>query len=115
MREGAKLAGKLLEQMHFPIEKRGQVVHYIEIHDVWAFNDHQAYQQDKVLGCFNDLDFIWMITEKGFAYVAEYLKLNPHEMLAFIQSNEKIANRPFSTKTTQKLYDFHLKQRVRDL
>ena len=115
MREGANLAEKILIQMQYPIDKHEQVVHYIAIHDVWAINNHQVYQHDIVLGCFNDLDFIWMTTEKGFIYVAEYLKLNPQEMFDFIQHNEKIINRPFNTKTTQNLYDFHLKQRARDL
>jgi len=87
-------------------------VDLIAIHDVWALNDHEVYKKNKVLGSFNDLDFIWMVTEIGFSHVAEYLKLSLLEMLRFIQSNEKLSNRPFSTKTTEELYNFYFNERL---
>lgn len=112
MKEGAVLSMRLLSEEKFRSDKLEKVVKLIAIHDVWAFNEHEAYNRDKVLGIFNDLDFIWMVTEIGFSHVAEYLKLSHIEMLSFIQSTEKLSNRPFSTKTTEELYCFYLNERL---
>lgn len=115
MKEGAALAMRLLTEANFRDDKLAQVVELISIHDVWAFNDHEAYKQDIVLGSFNDLDFIWMVTEIGFSQVARYQKLNFVEMLNFIQSNEKLINRPFRTKTTKELFNFYLNERLQSV
>jgi hypothetical protein len=111
MEEGAKIAKEILEKVDYPKDKVEKIVYYVSVHDNWAFGDDEVYKNDIILGVFNDLDFMWLATEKGFVAIADYLKLNHKAMLEYIKNDEKLINRPLSTKTTQKLFANYIEER----
>ncbi len=111
MEEGVKIAKEILEKVDYSKDKAERIMHYISVHDNWAFGDNEIYKKDKILAVFNDLDFIWMATEKGFVAVADYLKLKHKAMLDYLQNNPKLTERPLSTKITQKLFANYIEER----
>jgi hypothetical protein len=114
MKEGAKIAKVILSKLDYPKEKISKIVDYVALHDVWALGDNGVYKKDKVLGVFNDLDFIWMATDKGFQAVMKIREINKKEMLDFLVTNEKLVNRPFSTPATKKLFDKYIEARKKE-
>ena len=68
-----------------------------------------------MLGTFNDLDYMWMSTPQGFAAVMGILRKSPHEMLEYLEKNDKPILRPFSTNTTRALYEQYMAGRRREL
>ena len=111
MEEGVKIAKEILEKVDYPKDKAERIIHYVFVHDNWAFGDNEIYKKDKILAVFNDLDFIWMATEKGFVAVADYLNLKHKAMLDYLQNNPKLTERPFSTQITQKLFTNYMEER----
>lgn len=114
MKFGAKIARKILTKLKYPKNKTNKIVHYVSIHDNWAFGQDEIYLQDKILGTFSDLDYIWMATKKGFPALMKILNKNPKEMIQYLQENDKPIKRPFCTKTTKKLYEKYLKDRTKN-
>lgn len=110
MAEGEKIAKTILEEMKYPLDKSEKIAHYVSIHDSWAFGNHKAYNEDIVLGVFNDLDFIWMAAPQGFPSLMKILNKNKAEMIEYIEKSEKIINRPFATKTTKELYERYIQE-----
>ena len=108
MEVGARISREILEQLNYPSNKINRIQYYVSIHDNWAFNDKE---KDKLLGIFRDLDFIWMVTSKGFFAVRKILCKNSKEMIKYIESEKVI----FSSRLTKKLYKRYLKSRKKEL
>ncbi len=115
MAEGAKIAEAILQQLKYPEDKTKRIVHYVSVHDNWALGDNDCFNNDKLLGTFNDLDYTWITTPRGFAAVKQMLSKSPHQMLEFILSNDKPKLRPFCTRTTKNLYEQYLEDRQEEL
>ena len=115
MDAGAKMARRILAEVGYPEDKIEKIASYILVHDRWIFGDHDVYKNDLVLGAFNDLDFMSMAAAKCFPHVMKNLKKNPKEMVEFIESSEKLVNRPFATKTTEQLFEKHLNERKKEI
>jgi len=111
MKAGSDIAERILKEIGYPEEKIRIIADYIAVHDNWAFGEHDRYINDVLLGTFNDLDYMWMATKKGFDSAMVMLKKTPEEMLRYLKDNEKPVNRPFSTETTKELYANYLKDR----
>lgn len=111
MEAGAKIARRVLDQVEYPQDRAQRIVHYVSIHDNWAFGDNDIYTKDPLLGTFNDLDYMWMATPKGFDAVMNILKKNQQEMLRYLEENDKPAMRPFSTATARAFYDQYMADR----
>lgn len=111
MKAGAEIAKKILEEVEYPEDKVERIVHYISIHDNWALGDDKSYADDKILGVFNDLDFMWMATRKGFPVLMKILSKNKREMIQYLENDEKLTKRPFSTETTKRLFEKYLGER----
>ena len=104
MHKGAKIAGKILKQLNYPPNKIKRIEFYISIHDNWAFGEQN---QDVLLNIFKDLDFIWLVSKKGFIAVKKILKKNSKEMIDYI-GKEKFN---FSSETTKEIYLDYIKAR----
>lgn len=115
MAEGEKIARQILESINYPKNKIKKIAYYVSIHDNWALGDDEVYKNDKALGVFNDLDFIWMATQKGFPALMKILKLDKKEMIEYLEKDEKPAKRPFATETTKKLYEKYLNDRRKEI
>ena len=110
MEAGAKIARHILEKLNYPKDKIKKIEYYVSVHDNWALDDNSVYENDLILSTFTDLDFIWMVTKKGFPLMMNYLNKDKKELLDFIKNNEKLTKRPFSTKTTKNLFEKYLKE-----
>jgi len=108
MNAGAKIAEKVLQEVKYPKDKIKKIAYYVSIHDNWALGDNKIYNEDRILGIFNDLDFIWMSTKNGFPILMKILNKNREEMIDYLESDEKPRKRPFSTETTKKLFEKYL-------
>jgi HD superfamily phosphodiesterase len=108
MKEGAKIAKEILKKVNYPVNKTKKIVYYVSVHDNWAFDQNDIYKNDKILGNFTDLDFIWMATPKGFPAMKKILNKNSTEMYNDLKNDEKIIKRPFSSKTTLMLFNKYL-------
>ncbi len=115
MKEGAKIARNILERLNYPFDKIEKIKYYISVHDNWALGDNEIYKKELILAVFTDLDFMWMATPEGFSALMKILNKNKQEMLQYLETNEKLKNRPFSTKTTKNLYEKYLKLRRREI
>ncbi len=114
MVEGAKITKKILEKLNYPQNKIKKIAYYVSVHDNWAFGDME-YKKDKVLGALKDLDFIWMVTSKGFLALMKILKKTPEKMIDYIQSRPKEENLVLTSKTTKKMFDKYLRNRKKEI
>ncbi|MEI7579264.1 MAG: hypothetical protein WCJ58_04465 [bacterium] len=114
LEKGAKLAGKLLKKINYPEAKIKIITNYIAIHDNWAFGEHELFINDRILGVFSDLDFVWMASEQGFLALRKILNKSTPEMISYLKTNEKLTNRPFSSVATKELFESLLQNRARE-
>lgn len=114
MREGARIATEILKLAEYPDDKAEEIVYFVSVHDAWALGRDDLFKKYKILGVFNDLDYMWMATREGFGACRKYLDLNPRQMLDHLTNNEKLKNRPFATPTTHELYETYLIERKRE-
>ena len=104
MAAGAKIAREILEKVKYPLEKIKKIEFYVSVHDNWALGDDSVYKKDLILAVFNDLDYIWIATPKGFPALMKILNKTGREMLDYLKNDDKPKLRPFATKTTKTLY-----------
>ncbi len=114
MKDGAKIAKEILNRVDYPKEKIEKISYYISVHDNWCLGDDSVYQNDTILHTFNDLDYMWMAAPKGFIALKKQLGKNDKEMIKFLEENDKPVKRPFTTKTTKKLYEDYLLERKKE-
>ncbi len=114
MKAGAKIAKRILKKIKYPEEKTEKIIRLVSMHDNWALGGNEIYKKGKLLGVFTDLDYIWMATPKGFTALMKILNKNKQEMFEYLETNDKPKLRPFSTKTTKKLYIKYLKDRKKE-
>jgi len=111
-KEGAKMAENILLSLDYPNKKIVEIKRLILKHDNWAFGDN--FSDEPVLRIFNNFDFMWMASEKGFDIVRGFMKKTPKEFYKQIQefqkTNEKQGRKWFNKKIEQ-LYDRLMKQR----
>ncbi len=89
--EGAKIAEQILKELNYPKDKINEIKRLILKHDNWIFGDDFA--DEPILKIFNNFDFMWMASEKGFESVRKIMKQKPEEFYdqikEFRQKNEK--------------------------
>ena len=112
---GGKIAREILQDVNYPEDKAEKIIYYVSAHDIWAFGYHKIYKTYKVLGVLNDLDYTWMATPKGFRETMKTLKKSHRRMLEYLENNEKLTNRPFSTRTTKNLYEKYFGERRKEI
>jgi|SRR3989339_331748 len=117
MAAGADIAENILSQLDYPKEQKKQIVQYISIHDIWAYGEVEPYLQDKILGIFKDLDYLWTYTKEGCRAVQKHLQKSDVEM--FTMLDEEISpiygKKPFSCKATKALREQYIAERKQDL
>ena len=111
MKEGARLAGEILLRIGYSEEKSKRIVYYVSIHDEWAIGNNLIYSKDRILGIFNDLDFMWMATPIGFEAVQKIRQCSVTDMVAFLKTNEKLTNRPFCSPATANMFWKYISER----
>lgn len=111
MAEGAKIAAIILAKLKYPIEIIDKIAYLISVHDNWALGDNEIYKKEKILASFNDLDFMWMATPKGFPALIKILNKTGTDMIDFLEHNEKLVDRPFATTTAKSLFNNYLAER----
>lgn len=114
MAKGARIAKDILTELEHSQEVIDKISYYVSVHDNWALGDNEIYKQDKVLGSFTDLDFIWMATPKGFHALMKILNKTPNEMIEYLRTNEKLIARPFTTIFAKNLFEKYLSQRTEE-
>jgi len=114
---GAKIAEKILKTVDYSKNKSKKIINYIKIHDNWAFGEVDIYINDKILGSFKDLDYLWIYTKIGCKAIQKILKKNNLEMLDHLRNEITpiYGKKPFSTEFTKKLRETYLKDREKDL
>jgi len=117
MEAGAKLAGKILESVNYPKNKSKQIIKYISVHDDWAFGKIDVYLNDRILGTFKDLDYLWIYTQEGCRAIQKVLKKNNAEMLKHLEQEVSpiYGKKPFSTPFTKKLREKYLTDRKQEM
>ena len=111
MEEGEKISRNILMKLNYNKDKINQISYYVSVHDNWALGEDKIYKEDLILGVFNDLDFMWMATPKGFSVMRDILKKDKKAMVEYLENEEKLIKRPFSTKTTKSLFGKYLSER----
>lgn len=117
MQAGAVIAEHILKSINYPEEKSKQIVRYVSVHDNWAFGEVDMYINNKILGTFKDLDYLWIYTKTGCKAIQKVLKKNNGEMLQHLKNEVSPIHgkKPFSTKYTQQLRETYLKEREKEL
>lgn len=75
--EGAKIAKEILEKIDYPKEKIFEIERLILKHDNWAFGD--SFSDEPVLLFFQNFDFMWMASKKGFEICRQNMNKEPRE------------------------------------
>ncbi len=114
MKKGAEIAEDILEKVDYPKNKITQITSLIFVHDNWLLGDDTVFKENTILAVFNDLDYMWLATPKGFSLFMKILHKKPQEMLQFLSTNEKLTRRPFATKTTKELYEQYIVDRKKE-
>jgi hypothetical protein len=105
MREGAKIAKKILEHLNYDAELTKKIVYYISKHDNWVLGDDTPFQECKEMALFNDLEFLYVTSShQAFKYCAESMKLSEKKFYNFWQKDEKLTRRPFCCAETRKMW-----------
>lgn len=115
MKAGGEITRRILQKIGYPPNKIERISFYVTIHDFWSLGYHWPYKKDLYLGTFNDLDYISMITPKGFPAMKRILMKNSQEMFDYFKDNEKLISRPFVSKTTRGLFSDYLSERQQEL
>jgi len=106
MKEGAKIAGKILSKINYNKEISKRVVYYISVHDNWLLEDDTPFQECKEMAVFNDLDFLWVTASFNiFKDMANSININPKEFYEFWSKDEKLIRRPFCCDYTKKMWE----------
>ncbi len=116
MKAGAEIARKILIKIKYQKDKIEKIVYYVSVHDNWALGNLDIYKNDKILGIFNDLDFAWIVTPKGFTSLMKILGKNHKEMIDYLESEEvptKVVL--FSSVIIKQLYRKLLMDRKKEL
>lgn len=99
---GAEIARALLTEMNYAKQSIDEVCRLVLKHDNWAFGD--SFVDEPYLLAFNNFDFMWMATEKGFKMCREGFKGRPsptefyHIVEKFQQANIDRGSRWFNEK-----------------
>lgn len=105
MREGAKIAKKILDEVGYDKSLTEKIVHYISVHDNWLLGDDSPYKECKEMAVFNDFDFLWVTTDiQIFKTVAKAMKMTPEEFYEFWSKDEKLTRRPFCCDYTRDMW-----------
>lgn len=105
MKEGAKIAKTILEEIDYDKELTEKIVYYISVHDNWILGDDSPFKECKEMAVFNDLEFTWVAVIPGvFKAMAESMKMTPKEFYEFLSKDEKLDRRPFCCDYTKKMY-----------
>lgn len=84
---GADIAEKIMKELNFEDSQIKEVKRLILKHDNWAFGD--SFIDEPVLLAFNNYDFMWMASEKGFDICREAMKIGPQKCYAKIEQFQK--------------------------
>jgi len=113
--EGAKIAGKILEELNYPKKKITKIKKFILRHDDWAFGE--SFNDEPVLKVFNNFDFVWMASKKGFQIVRKFLNLNPADFYQEIiksKNKNKKEGRDWFNKKIGRFYNQLMKDRKKE-
>lgn len=105
MRYGAELSRKVLSDIGCSPGLIEKITWYVARHDNWSLGEHGLFKNDKNLGVLNDLDYISMLTEASFPFIESFLRQDNHGLVNFLESDEKLTNRPFVNQTTRQLFE----------
>jgi len=114
MKAGAIISKIILDELAYPKDKTKKIIYFVSVHDNWAFGDNDIYKNDTLLSVFNDLDYMWMATPKGFPALMKILNKTLEEMIEYLEDNDKPKLRPFSKKTTKNLYLEYVNDRKKE-
>ncbi|MBN1275237.1 HD domain-containing protein [Candidatus Woesearchaeota archaeon] len=114
--EGAKISEEILEELNYPKDKINEIKRLILKHDNWAFGDDFA--DEPVLRIFNNFDFMWMASEKGFDIVRKFMKKEPkefYEQINEFQRKNEEEGRKWFNKNIEEFYNQLMRERKEGL
>lgn len=114
--EGVKIAQKILAKVQYDPILTEKILHFISVHDNWAFGDDEPYKQSTLLSLFNDLDFLYAQSSfSAFKYHGDSMGLPISDWYDFWMNDEKLTRRPFCCKQTKKLFETQMAERKKDI
>ncbi len=114
--EGAKIAEDILNTLDYPQDKSNEIKRLILKHDNWAFGD--SFADEPVLRIFNNFDFMWVASEKGFPFYQKIRGMSPKETYAQIerdQAKNVEDGREWFNKEIEEFYTQLMKKRKQEL
>lgn len=114
--EGAKIANKILKELKYEENKINEITRLILKHDNWAFGDN--FSDEPYLRFFNNFDFMWMASEKGFDIVRKFKNMNKkefYEQIKKFQEKNKEIGMKWYTKEIEDYYEKLMNERKKEL
>jgi hypothetical protein len=114
--EGAKIAEDILVELKYPADKIKEIKRLILKHDNWAFGDD--FSTEPILRIFNNFDFMWMASPKGFDIVRGFQKKEPKEFYLQIEEfqRQNIAQgRKWFSKKVEEFYEEMMRERKEEI
>jgi len=106
MKKGALLSFKILTSLKYDLQKIKIITRLISIHDNWAFG--KSFKDEPLLQFFNNFDFMWMASKKGFKLKSKSKNKKPHELLNEIKKLQRVnikEGRFWYNKKIEKYYE----------
>jgi len=110
--EGAKIAEQILLELNYPKDKTKEIKRLILKHDNWAFGD--SFADEPILLAFQNFDFMWMASKKGFINVQKFTKQPPekfYEQIGKFQEDNVKRGLQWFNKKIERLYHKLMKAR----
>ncbi|MDD5182425.1 MAG: hypothetical protein PHC66_04635 [Candidatus Nanoarchaeia archaeon] len=115
MEKGAQIADNILTQVSYDPKLAEVIVYNVSVHDNWILNDSAPFKNSREMALFNDLDFLWGVSNKEiFEVTGRGMGLGPKETYEFWLHDEKLAKRPFCCKETQKMWKLYMAERKKE-
>lgn len=115
-KEGSLIAQEILQELDYSTNTIDEIKKFILKHDNWAFGD--SFEDEPILRIFNNFDFMWMASEKGFHIARKFLKMEPKDFFeqikVFQRKNEEEGREWFNEKI-EKYYHKLMEERQREL
>ncbi len=114
--EGAKIAENILKELDYSTEKIEEIKSLILKHDNWAFGD--SFEDEPILRVFNNFDFMWMASEKGFDIVRRIMKQEKekfYEQIKEFQRKNEEEGRKWYNKEIEEYYNKLMEERKKEV
>lgn len=106
-KEGVKIAESILQKLDYTNNKISEIERLILKHDNWALG--ASFEDEPYLRLFNNFDFMWVVSPKGFPFYQKIVGGSPEETIKRIEEDQRKNIEEGRVWYNKKIEDYYLK------